>query len=33
MKEGRQRTLYEFGLRINGQASLFDFGLILDAEE
>ncbi len=25
MKEGKQRTLYEFGLRINGQTSLLDF--------
>jgi|6_EtaG_2_1085325.scaffolds.fasta_scaffold44799_2 hypothetical protein len=33
MEKERQMTLYEFGLRINGQASLFDFGLILDAEE
>tara|TARA_R110002020_G_scaffold249393_3_gene463318 strand:- start:168 stop:269 length:102 start_codon:yes stop_codon:yes gene_type:complete len=32
MKEGRQMTLYEFGLRMNGQTSLLDFGLILNAD-
>tara|TARA_R100001015_G_C4634566_1_gene201321 strand:+ start:5599 stop:5700 length:102 start_codon:yes stop_codon:yes gene_type:complete len=33
MKEGRQTTLYEFGLKTNGQTSLLDYGLKLDEEE
>jgi len=33
MKEGRQTTLYEFGLKMNGQTSLLDYGLKLDEEE
>tara|TARA_R100000664_G_scaffold11200_1_gene18231 strand:- start:15273 stop:15374 length:102 start_codon:yes stop_codon:yes gene_type:complete len=33
MKEGRQMTLYEFGLKMKGQTSLLDYGLKLDEEE